>query len=72
MKGTQRRLGGISSGSRRLKLCLLERGKAGASKVFKQKQKMLLTENSSPCKNSFDKTLGVPKTASAGDTCQGL
>jgi hypothetical protein len=46
---------------------LLERGKAGASKVFKKILEMLSTENSSPCKNSFGKTIGVPKTASAGE-----
>jgi hypothetical protein len=46
---------------------LLERGKAGASKVFKIVLDMLSTKISSPCKNSFGKTIGVPKTASAGE-----
>ncbi len=51
----------------RLKLCLLERGKSGAFKVLKKILEMLSPEISSPCKNSFGKTIGVPKTASAGE-----
>jgi hypothetical protein len=40
---------------------------AGASKDFVTNFEMVLTEISSPCKNSFDKTIGAPKTASAGE-----
>jgi hypothetical protein len=46
---------------------LVEREEAGASKVFEKCLKILSTENSSPCKNMFGKTIGVPKTASAGE-----
>jgi hypothetical protein len=63
-KGVRKRSAG-NSGSRQLKLCLLERGKVGASKVFKKCSEIVSTENSSPCKNSFGKTIGVIKTALA-------
>ncbi len=67
MKGARRRLDGSSSGSRRLELCLVEREEVGASKVFEKFLQILSTENSSQCKNMFGKTIGVPKTASAGE-----
>jgi hypothetical protein len=54
-------------GSRRLELCLLERGKAVASKDFQIFFEMLSTEIYSPYNNSFGKTIGVPKTVSAGE-----
>jgi hypothetical protein len=44
MKGAWRRSAGSSSGSRGLKLCLLEREKAGASKVFENVLIILSTD----------------------------
>ncbi len=39
----------------------------GASKDFFLNFKIVSKEISSPCKNSFGKTIGAPKTASAGE-----
>jgi hypothetical protein len=45
-------------------LCLGKEN-AGASKDFFKKFEIVSTDISSPCKNSFGKTIGAPKTASA-------
>jgi hypothetical protein len=47
-------------------LCL-GKEKGRASKVFKNFLTIASTENSSPCKNLFGRTIEVPKTASVGE-----
>jgi hypothetical protein len=59
-----RRSAGSSLGSWWLELCLGKEN-AGTSKDFFQNVKIVSTEISSPCKNSFGKTIGAPKTVSA-------
>jgi hypothetical protein len=48
-------------------IMLAKKRKSRSIKVFQKIFEMLSTEISSPCKNSFGKTIGVPKTASAGE-----
>jgi hypothetical protein len=66
MKGVRSSSSGSSAGSWVLELCL-SKEKAGASKFFKIFLTIASTENSSPCKISLERTIGVPKTASAGE-----
>jgi hypothetical protein len=57
---------GSSASSWVLELCL-GKEKVGASKFFKFFFAIASTENSYPCKNLLGRTIGAPKTASAGE-----
>jgi hypothetical protein len=61
-----RRSAGSLLVSWQLELCLGKEN-AGASKDYLKNFEIVSTEISSPCKNSFGQTIGVPKIASTGE-----